>query len=354
MKLRTAPKQASIKVDITQFDYQVPESLIAQHPCTDRSSCKLLVLGDDVGSFVTRIFTDLVEILRPGDLLVVNNTRVLPARLYGNKPTGGKVEVMLERIIDDQHALVLLGSNKPVNIGLKIRVKDCEFEVTDRRGTFFVIKTSAGYSAQWVFESYGVLPLPPYIQRNVNSSDQQQYQTVYSKIPGAVAAPTAGLHFDHQLMDQLLNLGVALETITLHVGAGTFQPVKVNDINQHVMHSERVCISDHCCQQINKTRQAGGRVVAVGTTVVRALEAAGLTGELKPMQGDTDLFITPGFQFNVVDALITNFHLPKSTLLMMVCAFAGYERTLAAYQFAVTNRFRFFSYGDAMFVEGAS
>ena len=338
-------------MDIQDFDYQLPVELIAQYPLANRTGSRLLCVGHGVANFQDLEFLQLTQLLKPGDLLVVNNTRVLPARLMAYKSTGGKVEIMLERLLDAHNALVLLGANKPVKTGQIVEVENHKVEVVDRVGQFFHIRADAEVGLSGLFEQFGKLPLPPYIRRDVDKQDEQRYQTVYSKLPGAVAAPTAGLHFDKALLNSLKEKGVNFCEVTLHVGAGTFQPVKADKIENHKMHREQVTVSEQACAKMTDTKQRGGRVVAVGTTVVRALESAAQSGVLEPSILDTNLFITPGYQFNVVDALITNFHLPKSTLLMMVSAFAGYERMMRAYQYAIDSQYRFFSYGDAMFAE---
>ncbi len=338
-------------MDISQYDYFLPESQIAQHPTVDRTSSRLLVVGRSKADFRDLQFSNIIELLMPDDLLVVNNTRVLPARLFGHKPTGGKVEIMLERILSDTIALVMLGSNKPVSIGQSILISDIVLTVKCRQGQFFELQFPEQLKAIDAFDRWGTMPLPPYISRQVMSSDQKRYQTVYSKIPGAVAAPTAGLHFSEALIEEITHKGVSWGTITLHVGAGTFQPVRTQNIRCHQMHREWIEVDRKVCEQIQQTRSRGGRVIAVGTTVVRALESAAQSGDLISSSKDTDLFILPGFEFNVVDALVTNFHLPRSTLLMMVSAFAGYEKVMTAYNYAIDNNFRFYSYGDAMFLE---
>jgi S-adenosylmethionine:tRNA ribosyltransferase-isomerase len=337
-------------MDISQFDYHLPDSLIAQFPSESRSDSRLLVVGEG-DEYRDIRFRDIGEVLRPGDLLVVNDTRVLPARVTGRKPSGGKVEIMLERMVDEHHALVLLRSNKPLRNGQELLAGDCTLSVCGRQGQFFKLKFPDDRDAKSFFERWGSVPLPPYISRAPGELDSQRYQTVYSASSGAVAAPTAGLHFDQQLIDRLGEYGVGWGAITLHVGAGTFQPVRCENVRDHQMHHEMIRVGQEACEKIARTRMAGGRIVAVGTTVVRALESAAQAGSLVPGTLDTNLFILPGYKFNVVDALITNFHLPKSTLLMMVSAFAGYERIMDAYQFAIENKFRFYSYGDAMFLE---
>ncbi len=353
-------------MDISQYDYSLPESLIAQFPTPKRSSSRLLVVESDEG-YRDIQFKNIIDQLNPGDLLVVNDTRVLPARMFGKKPSGGKVEIMLERIVDDQCALVMLGSSKPIRKGQvlllgnehhlvpdnehKLTPGNCTLVVGGRQGQFFELLFPEGYNVRDTFERWGCMPLPPYITRDASAFDSHRYQTVYSKTPGAVAAPTAGLHFDQPLIDRLRQRGVAWGAITLHVGAGTFQPVRCRDIRSHQMHHECVEVGEQVCQQIAQTQAQGGRIIAVGSTVVRALESAAQSGRLTPASMDTDLFIFPGYKFNIVDALVTNFHLPKSTLLIMVSAFAGYERTMAAYRYAIDNGYRFYSYGDAMFLQ---
>ena len=338
-------------MDIQQFEYELPEALIAQYPLESRSASRLLVLGDQASDLRHCRFENLPRFVQAGDLLVVNDSRVLPARLFGRKPTGGKVEIMLERIQDDRHALVLLGSSKPIQMNQEIELGQFRLKVIGRQSPFFLVRFPQGHPPGEVFKKYGRTPLPPYIHRPPEDGDLKRYQTIYSRVPGAVAAPTAGLHFDEALLDRLRQQGVEIAAVTLHVGAGTFQPVRVAEVSRHRMHRERMTIEPETCEKIAMARSRGGRVIAVGTTVVRALESASRDGRVQPTSTDTDLFILPGFRFMVVDALITNFHLPKSTLLMMVSAFAGLERIRAAYQDAIEKQYRFYSYGDAMFVE---
>ena len=337
-------------MDINQFDYELPESLIAQRPASRRSASRLLEVPR-TGEFSDRKFSDIGALLRPGDLLVANNTRVLPARLLGNKPSGGKVEVMLERFVDQKHALVMLGANKPIKPGQVIRIDQYQIRVLERVDGFFLVAFPDDCPGEAIFQQKGQMPLPPYIARHAEDADKERYQTVYASEPGAVAAPTAGLHFDQTLIDELKSSGVGWAEVTLHVGAGTFQPVRVKDLDDHKMHGERIMVTRSLCDRIGEAVDSGGRVIAIGTTVVRALESAAQSGTLKPQNTDTHLFITPGFRFKVVDALVTNFHLPKSTLLVMVCAFAGYQRIMDAYRYAIDRGYRFYSYGDAMFVE---
>ncbi len=336
------------------FTYTLPPALIAQQPLAARSASRLLYLPA-TGLSEDRRFTDLPSLLRPGDLLIVNDTRVIPARLRGQRDTGGQVEALIERLLGERDALAQLRASKALKPGARIAFagggQQVGATVGGRQGEFFELSFDRPV-AEWL-DAIGALPLPPYIARPADADDAQRYQTVYGRRPGAVAASTAGLHFDEALLEQLRDMGVELGTVTLHVGAGTFKPVRVDDLAEHRMHAERVHVSDALCAQVAATRARGGRVVAVGTTVVRSLESAAAGGELTPFEGETRLFITPGYAFRVVDVLITNFHLPESTLLMLVCAFGGYEAVMAAYRHAVEERYRFFSYGDAMLLERA-
>jgi S-adenosylmethionine:tRNA ribosyltransferase-isomerase len=336
------------------FTYALPEALIAQQPLAERTASRLLYLPA-AGPRQDRRFADLPALLRAGDLLLLNDTRVIPARLRGQRDTGGRVEALLERQTGERTALAQLRASKALKPGARLAFagggQSVGARVGERQGEFFEL-TFDRPLAEWL-EAIGELPLPPYIARPAGAEDAQRYQTVYGRAPGAVAAPTAGLHFDAPLLAQLRSMGVEIGTITLHVGAGTFKPVRVDDLAEHRMHAERVQVSPGVCAQVAAARARGGRVVAVGTTVVRALESAAAGGELEPFDGETRLFITPGYQFRVVDVLITNFHLPESTLLMLVCAFGGYEAVMAAYRHAVEQRYRFFSYGDAMLLERA-
>jgi S-adenosylmethionine:tRNA ribosyltransferase-isomerase len=333
-----------------EFQFDLPDVLIARHPLARRSDSRLLHLDGGSGALRDRQFRDLPSLLRAGDLLVFNDTRVVPARLYGHKDSGGRVEVLLERLLDGARALVQMRSSKPAVPGSRI-----EFDggggarVEGRAEEFWVLEFEEEPGA--VFDRLGEMPLPPYLRRPAEDIDRERYQTVYAREPGAVAAPTAGLHFDPELLEACTQAGVASSNVTLHVGAGTFQPVRVDDLARHRMHAEHVVVPAATCEAVAACRARGGRVVAVGTTAVRALESAAAGGTLAPFAGDTRLFITPGFRFRVVDALVTNFHLPESTLLMLVCAFAGRVRVLEAYRHAVSARYRFFSYGDAMLVE---
>lgn len=335
-------------MNLNDFDYQLPPELIAQQPLPERSSSRLLKVARGTGQLSDHCFSDLQRILLPGDLLIINNTRVLPARLIGQKPSGGKVEVMLERLLPDDEMLALVRANRTLKPGAMIEIgDDSGLEVIGRAGEFFHLK-SVNQNLEQLLHQYGQMPLPPYITRAAESADEQRYQTVYADVPGAVAAPTAGLHFDSDLLQTLQQQGVMTANITLHVGAGTFQPVRVDNVLEHKMHAEYLEVSAAVCDKIQQTKADRGRVIAVGTTSVRALETAAADGELKPYGGDSRLFIYPGYQFHVIDGMITNFHLPKSTLLMLVSAFAGSDLIKQAYQHAIDQRYRFFSYGDAM------
>jgi S-adenosylmethionine:tRNA ribosyltransferase-isomerase len=332
------------------FHYELPEELIAQHPTARRRDSRLLHLDGASGALADLRFVDLPQLLKAGDLLVFNDTRVVPARLHGHKDTGGRVEILLERVIDGGRVVAQLRSSKPPAAGSHIQLSDgTRLTVAGRADDFWLLDFHEEPGA--VFERCGEMPLPPYMKRAADDSDRERYQTVYAREPGAVAAPTAGLHFDAELLDACRQAGVASAHVTLHVGAGTFQPVRADDIRDHRMHAERAVVPVSVCDAIGACRARGGRVVAVGTTAVRALESAAAGGTIAPYAGDTRMFITPGYRFRVVDALVTNFHLPESTLLMLVSAFAGRDKVLAAYRHAVERRYRFFSYGDAMFVE---
>ncbi|GAB6040318.1 tRNA preQ1(34) S-adenosylmethionine ribosyltransferase-isomerase QueA [Endothiovibrio diazotrophicus] len=335
------------------FHYDLPESLIAQAPLPERGASRLLCLDGLPGEVADRRFDDLPSLLRSGDLLVFNDTRVIPARLLGEKDSGGRVEVLVERVTGRHHALAHVRASKSPKPGRRLILEGgaLDAEVTGREGDLFSLHFRGDGTLMELLERHGRVPLPPYIERAPAGEDRQRYQTVYAREPGAVAAPTAGLHFDESMLARLRAMGVAQGFVTLHVGAGTFQPMRAERVEDHHMHPERVEVSDALCTQVAEARRRGGRVVAVGTTAVRSLEAASRGDEgLAPMRGDTELFITPGFRFRTVDAMVTNFHLPESTLLMLVCAFAGYETVMAAYRHAVAERYRFFSYGDAMWL----
>jgi S-adenosylmethionine:tRNA ribosyltransferase-isomerase len=336
-------------MQLSDFNYALPEELIAQQPAARRGDSRLLHLPRG-GLPIDRHFKDLTELVRPGDLLVFNDTRVLPARLHGTKQTGGRVEVLIERLRSDREAVAQLRASKTPKPGSRITIGGFEVFIEGRAGEFFELRLAQGRFAE-LMQAHGSMPLPPYIRRPDDALDRERYQTVFGDRPGAVAAPTAGLHFDQAMLDRLAHAGVRSARVTLHVGAGTFQPVRVQDLDQHRMHSEWLEVGAAVVDAVEHARAAGGRVIAVGTTSVRSLETAAAGGTLQPYRGDTRLFIRPGYGFRVVDALLTNFHLPQSTLLMLVCAFAGHRRTLAAYRHAVAARYRFFSYGDAMFLE---
>lgn len=343
----------------SDFHYHLPLELIAQAPLAERSASRLLVVPPAPAAFSDRGIRDLPQLLQAGDLLVFNDTRVIPARLFGHKASGGRVEIMIERLLPGDEARVQLGASKPSRAGTRIALDaGGEAEVLGREGEFYRLRFQVGEPLDAWLQHAGQLPLPPYIHRDPDAADQARYQTVFAREPGAVAAPTAGLHFDEPLLQALRECGVEFGHITLHVGAGTFQPVRVDDLDQHRMHSEWLSVGAELVAQVRRTRERGGRVIAVGTTVVRALESAtGLdesgSAELRPFSGETTIFILPGYRIRSVDVLLTNFHLPESTLLMMVSAFAGRERMFAAYAHAIAERYRFFSYGDAMLL-GAS
>lgn len=334
------------------FAYELPPELIAQVPLAERSASRMLVLQSLTGALADRSVRDLPACLGPGDLVVFNDTRVVAARLFGTKPSGGRVEILLERALAENTALAQLSASKAIREGLTVATAGGPLRVLGRDGDLWRI--GLPQPALEFFERWGEVPLPPYIRRTALAADRERYQSMFAREPGAVAAPTASLHFDAALMALLTERGVERALVTLHVGAGTFQPVRVEDLAQHRMHAEWMSVSAATCEAIARAHAAGRRVLAVGTTVARALESAALAsaapapGALAPWSGDTRLFITPGFRFRVSDMLLTNFHLPESTLLMLVCAFAGREPVLAAYRHAVRERYRFFSYGDAM------
>lgn len=335
------------------FSFDLPDDLIASYPLEQRASSRLLCLHGQTGACSDRMFTDVVSLLNEGDLLVFNNTKVMPARLFGHKQTGAKLEALVERVLGDHDVLAHVRCSRAPKVGQVIVLGDVEAEVLGREGGLFKLKFLCEQSVLEVLDAHGHMPLPHYMNRDDQTLDRERYQTVYADVPGAVAAPTAGLHFDEATLAALKAKGVRFAFVTLHVGAGTFQPVKVDDIEAHQMHSEWLEVSDSTARAVRETRAQGKRVVAVGTTSVRSLESASTSGEIQPFSGDSDIFIYPGYSFVSVDALITNFHLPQSTLIMLVSAFAGQEATLAAYQHAVQEKYRFYSYGDAMWVEPA-
>ena len=334
---------------VADFSFELPDSLIARHPLAERRSSRLLTLDGPTGALAHRQFTDLLEHLRPGDLMVFNNTRVIPARLFGQKASGGKLEILIERVLDSHRVLAHVRSSKSPKPGTQLLIDGGgEAEMVARHDALFELRFTEEVLP--LLDRVGHMPLPPYIDRPDEGADRERYQTVYAQRSGAVAAPTAGLHFDEELMGKIAEKGVSTAFVTLHVGAGTFQPVRVERIEDHHMHKEWLEVGQDVVDAVAECRARGGRVIAVGTTSVRSLESAARDGTLKPFSGDTDIFIFPGRPFHVVDALVTNFHLPESTLLMLVSAFAGYPETMAAYAAAVENGYRFFSYGDAMFI----
>ena len=335
----------------SDFDFELPPDLIAQAPLERRSGSRLLVLDVAAHTKKDRKFYDLPDMLQPGDLLIFNDTRVLPARLHGHKESGGAVEILIERVTGAHEARAQLGvSKKPKEGGRIILADGSVITVLGRDGEFFLLRFEGDEPLERVLSRLGEMPLPPYIERGADTSDKERYQTVFAREPGAVAAPTAGLHFDEALLERLRERGVDFGYVTLHVGAGTFQPMRAEDVRDHVMHREWLNVGASLVEKIRATRAAGGRVVAVGTTVVRALESATVDGVLRPFAGETQIFIFPGYKITSVDALVTNFHLPQSTLLMLVSALAGKEAILDAYRYAVLQRYRFFSYGDAMLI----
>ncbi|WP_296178193.1 tRNA preQ1(34) S-adenosylmethionine ribosyltransferase-isomerase QueA [Pseudomonas sp. UBA1879] len=334
---------------VADFTFELPDALIARHPLAERRGSRLLTLDGPSGALAHRQFADLLEHLRPGDLMVFNNTRVIPARLFGQKASGGKLEILVERVLDQHCVLAHVRSSKSPKAGSSILIDGGgEAEMVARHDALFELRFAEPVLP--LLERVGHMPLPPYIDRPDEDADRERYQTVYAQRAGAVAAPTAGLHFDQAMMDAIAEKGVETAFVTLHVGAGTFQPVRVERIEDHHMHHEWLEVSQDVVDAVAACRARSGRVIAVGTTSVRSLESAARDGVLKPFSGDTDIFIYPGRPFHVVDALVTNFHLPESTLLMLVSAFAGYPETMAAYAAAVEDGYRFFSYGDAMFI----
>jgi len=338
-------------MQLSDFDYQLPDELIAQAPLAERSASRLLLVDALENDFSDRQFTDIVDCIDSGDLLVFNDTMVIPARLFGRKQSGGQVEVMVERVLDESTLLTQIRASKAPRPGTELILEgEIHCVMQAREGDLFVLHQQ---QRPWLelLEQYGHVPLPPYIERVDAKVDRDRYQTVYASKPGAVAAPTAGLHFDNEILDQLQQKGVEFAHVTLHVGAGTFQPVRGEDIDSHIMHAELVDVPQSVCDAIVHTREQGKRVIAVGTTVVRCLESAAANGKLRPLLGESNLFIKPGYQFRLVDAMLTNFHLPRSTLLILVSAFAGTGLMRQAYTHAVEQGYRFFSYGDAMFLK---
>ena len=347
---------SSESLTVGQFDFDLPADRIAQHPIPNRSGSRLLVLDDVERGLRELSFSQLDQVLRPGDLLVCNDSKVIPARLEGRKPTGGRVEILIERILGKNCVWAQMRSRRPCRIGSSVIIDDqYTFTVQGRIRDLFVLATEDQLDVRTIIERFGNVPLPPYIERRAEVEDVSRYQTVYARSDGSVAAPTAGLHFDESLIERLLGAGIRMTFVTLHVGAGTFAPVRETNLNSHTLHSERYEISESASDAIRAARSEGGRVIAVGTTSMRVLEtAAAIDSSIRPCAGETNIFIKPGFRFRVTQALITNFHLPRSTLMMLVCAFGGTERMMNAYRYAIDNGFRFYSYGDAMFIQPES
>jgi S-adenosylmethionine:tRNA ribosyltransferase-isomerase len=342
-------------MDVDEFAFDLPDELIAQFPPLERGHSRLLHLDGAGGELHDLNFSDLPGLLQPGDLLVFNDTRVMKARLFAHKESGGKIEILVERIVAERRVLALIRASHAPRSGTTLHIAPgIDAEVIERSGEYYLLELAGGHTALEVMERFGSMPLPPYIQRPSSTDDEARYQTIYARMLGAVAAPTAGLHFDQTMLDRLRARGVQSCFVTLHVGAGTFQPVRSRDLDSHRMHSEWYDVPAAALAAIDAARSSGGRVVAVGTTSLRAIESAARNGVLAAGSGETDLFIRPGYRFRVIERLITNFHLPRSTLLMLVCAFAGTQNALRAYRHAVAQRYRFFSYGDAMLIDPAN
>jgi S-adenosylmethionine:tRNA ribosyltransferase-isomerase len=339
-------------MQLSDFDYDLPASLVAQFPVAQRSASRLLHLDGRTGAVVDKKFDDLPALLTPDDVMVFNDTRVIKARLFGQKDSGGRIEALIERVIDEHDALAFLRASHAPRPGAAITLGGVEAQVLSREDDLYHLRFIGSETVLELLDRAGSLPLPPYITRPVEGPDESRYQTVYAREPGAVAAPTAGLHFDDAMFARLDEMGVKRVHVTLHVGAGTFQPVRAENIAEHRMHSERYTIPVDTAETIAQARQGGARILAVGTTSLRALESAAQSGKLMAGEGETRLFITPGYRFRIVDRLLTNFHLPKSTLLMLVSAFGGMQNIRRAYRHAIDQRYRFFSYGDAMLIEG--
>jgi S-adenosylmethionine:tRNA ribosyltransferase-isomerase len=334
---------------LADFDYELPGELIARHPPPCRRDSRLLVVDARTGNLADRRFEDLPEYLRAGDLLVMNDTRVIKARLRGRKESGGAVEILVERVLSPNVALAQVRAGKTLKPGSRILLQeDCAATVIARNGEFFELEFPAAVEA--LLERLGEVPLPPYLGRDAESADDERYQTVFARRPGAVAAPTAGLHFDQRLLEDVARAGIRAVFVTLHIGAGTFQPLRAEQLEDNRLHAERVTVDEAACEAVRETRAAGGRVVAVGTTAVRALESASASGRMTAVDGETELFIVPGYRFRSVDVLLTNFHLPRSSLLLLVVAFGGTGLVLESYRHAIAERYRFFSYGDAMLI----
>jgi S-adenosylmethionine:tRNA ribosyltransferase-isomerase len=335
----------------SDFNYHLPEALIAQQPLSERTASRLLCMNRETGELADKQFNDLLDFIEPDDLLVLNDTRVIPARLFGTKETGGKVEILIERVLNEHEAVAHLRSSKSPKAGAKIELDNGYFcEVEGRADDLFRLHFGSEKTLLEILAEIGHIPLPPYIERADDENDFTRYQTVFGKNAGAVAAPTASLHFDELMLEKIKAKGTQTTFVTLHVGSGTFQPVRVENLAEHVMHKEFYAVSQETVDLVNATKKRGGRVIAIGTTVVRALESASRSGVLTAGFGDTNLFITPGYEFKVVDTMLTNFHLPESTLLMLVSAFSRYEFVMKAYKHAIEQKYRFFSYGDAMWI----
>ncbi len=338
-------------LELSDYDFDLPETSIARYPAKERSQSRLLAIDRFKGQWQDQTFLALGSYLRAGDLLVLNNSKVMPARLYGQKETGGRVELLIERILSSQEVLSQIRASKPLKAGQNIILDSGErLYVIERKDNLFQLRFLGQNSALEVMQASGHIPLPPYLHRAAEALDSERYQTVYAKPQGSVAAPTAGLHFDEAMLAHLQEQGIELAYLTLHVGAGTFQPVRVNKIEEHQLHAEWLEVPESVCTAVRQTKARGGRVIAVGTTTVRALESAARTGSLEAFSGDSNIFIYPGYSFRVIDGLLTNFHLPQSSLLMLVAAFAGYETTLNAYHHAIASEYRFYSYGDCMLI----
>jgi S-adenosylmethionine:tRNA ribosyltransferase-isomerase len=338
-------------VHLTDFDFNLPTELIAQFPLPKRNASRLLCLNKEDGVIYHYNFKNLPNLISPNDLLIFNNTRVIPARLFATKQTGGKAEILVERILENNKLIAQTKTSKPLKIGAKLFLtNDIWFEIIGHQDDFFELELHSPHSLNFVLKQFGQTPLPPYIEHQPTMIDEDRYQTIYAEHDGAVAAPTAGLHFDEELMQGLNNKNIQLAFLTLHVGAGTFQPIRTEKIEDHKMHKEYIDVPETVCDQIINTKKNGGKIIAVGTTSARALESACQSGKIKPYRGDTNIFIYPGYKFRCIDGLITNFHLPKTSLLMLISAFAGRENVMRTYQEAIRQRYRFFSYGDGMLI----
>ncbi|WP_440615695.1 tRNA preQ1(34) S-adenosylmethionine ribosyltransferase-isomerase QueA [Cysteiniphilum sp. 6C5] len=336
-----------MKTDI--FDYELPEHLIARYPAKERDQSRLLVLDRQKKALTNHVFSEIIDYIQAGDLVVFNNSRVMAARLFGQKETGAKLEFLIEKVIDNKRFISHVRANKAPKLDSIVEIADIKARVIEKNDGLYYIELLDGNVWQLMAE-HGHMPLPPYIKRQDETFDIERYQTVYSELLGSVAAPTAGLHFTKEILQKIKDKGADIAYVTLHVGSGTFKPVQTDDIHEHVMHSELIDVPQDVCDKINKTKLQGGRVIAVGTTSVRSLETAAQTGEIKPFYGESDIFLYPGKTFNVVDAMVTNFHLPKSTLIMLVSAFSSIDMIKKAYRHAIDDNYRFYSYGDAMFI----